>query len=475
MPFTIDWFPYPTPIDPSEDAPTSIDPLGLTTPAERFADLLVPGFTVRTWRARMITLSAVAAHVADGVVRKMSNRDEVRVLARLVFERLYVAAVARSEKKNAEDFQSARRGLPGITLARRAIGRNEPLSKNNFLKGQAVNGPVGVSTRLAKNLHILTADVGLGSMALDLLRAWEEDEELPGVLDLEAPVAQAGAAWLDQVVRLVADNLSHGAWPREGSSAWDKLLSPLRLDKIGKREKALLRKLLERDAARGRLFELLRSPGVMSVEKESQGERGSRERTVLKEGVLKVLGQNSIDNQVKTVIEAIERYEHASALLTQGFEALLWGLTRHGRMRSAELLSVSQVSKRMEETRKQVPAAVHSLDCSRDEIKNCLGEQMVAEPLIALRDDLDECAGSTGEFLDMLLSRHERVQKAKHKGVWIDRGQSLTLLPGFGIDGEAPPQRTGMYLHPFRITNSYSMLADLGLLRWKANDEDYVN
>lgn len=475
MPFTVEWFPYSTPLDPSEDPPTSIDPLGLTTAAERLADLLVPGFTVRTWRARMITLSAVAAHVADGVVKRMSNRDEFRVLARLAFERLYVAAVARAEKKNTGDFQNARRGLPGITLARRAIARDDPLSKNNFLKGQAVNGPVGVSARLARNLHILTADVRLGSMALDLLRAWGEDEALPGVLDLEAPVAQPGAAWTAEVVRLVADNVSHGAWPGKGSSVWDKLLSPLRLDKIGKREKALLRKLLERDSARGRLFELLRSPGVVSVEREPQGERGSRERTVLKEGVLKTLGKDSIDERLKIVIEAIERYEHASALLTQGFEALVWGLKSNGRMSPADLLSVSQVSKRMEQTRNQIPAAIRGLDRSRDEIKLRLGEQTVAEPLIALRDDLDECAGSTGTFLEALLSRHERVQKAKHKGVWIDRGQNLTLLPGFGIDGDAPPQRTGVYLHPFRITNSYSMLADLGLLKWRAHDEDNVN
>src|SRR5437879_3839603 len=100
MPFAVDWFPYSTPLDPSEDPPTNIDPLGLTTPAERLADLLVPGFTVRTWRARMITLSALAAHVADCVVKKMSNRDEVRLPARLAFERLYVAAVARAEKKS---------------------------------------------------------------------------------------------------------------------------------------------------------------------------------------------------------------------------------------------------------------------------------------------------------------------------------------------------------------------------------------
>jgi hypothetical protein len=38
----------------------------------------------------------------------------------------------------------------------------------------------------------------------------------------------------------------------------------------------------------------------------------------------------------------------------------------------------------------------------------------------------------------------------------------LTLIPGFGDSNEKPWAHDGTYLHPFRVTNAYSLLADLG-------------
>jgi hypothetical protein len=36
-------------------------------------------------------------------------------------------------------------------------------------------------------------------------------------------------------------------------------------------------------------------------------------------------------------------------------------------------------------------------------------------------------------------------------------------MPGeHRVDGDLPPVRTGAYLHPFKITNAYSLLMDLG-------------
>lgn len=472
MSFLTEWLPYSTPIDPSEDPPTSIDPLGLTTSAEYLADLLVPGFTVRTWRARLITFDAVAAHIAAGVVKRMNDRDDMRVPARLAFERLYVSAVARAEKKQPDGFLDASRNLPGIGLARAALGRSEPLFKNNFLKGQVVNGPVGVTTRLAKNMDILTADMRGGRAALDLLQAWACDEDLPGVLEFDSPVKLAGSVWLNEVIRTVIDSLSDKPWPKDSAVIWEKILTPLRLDKIGKSEKVFLLKLLERDAARGRLFELLRHPEVLAVERESNDDRGKHERCILTDGVMKKLGKEVLDENVRVVIEAIESYEHAAALMTQGFESLLWGLKRYGRLEAAKLLAVSQVAKRLKETSVEIPSAVNDLDRSIRKLNKQLGTTLVVDSLIRLRDDLDECAGKTEAFLDALMDRHEQVQKAKRKGVWIDRAQSLTLLPGFGVDSDGPPIRVGGYLHPFRVTNAYSMLADLGLVKWKAKDED---
>ncbi len=59
------YLPQATLLDPAEDPPGSIDPLGTLGPAERIAKVRVPGFTARMWRPRLLTFAAVAALVAE--------------------------------------------------------------------------------------------------------------------------------------------------------------------------------------------------------------------------------------------------------------------------------------------------------------------------------------------------------------------------------------------------------------------------
>src|ERR1700761_8358086 len=95
MPLQPDWLPVATPHDPAEDPPGSLDPLGTLLQAERFAEILLPGFTVRMWRGRLLTIATLSAWIADQVVIRLNNRDEVRLEARLAFERLVVSAIVR--------------------------------------------------------------------------------------------------------------------------------------------------------------------------------------------------------------------------------------------------------------------------------------------------------------------------------------------------------------------------------------------
>lgn len=64
-----------------------------------------------------------------------------------------------------------------------------------------------------------------------------------------------------------------------------------------------------------------------------------------------------------------------------------------------------------------------------------------------------------------MLDRHARVQRQKKKGGWIDvDSEHWTLRPGFGnVDDESPSTDEG-YLHPFRVANAYSFLADLNMV-----------
>ena len=83
----MEWLPFSTAHDPSEDAPGSIDPLGTLSEAERLTDLILPGFTGRMCRPRLLTITAVAAVIADRAGR-VTGREEDRLPARRVFERL---------------------------------------------------------------------------------------------------------------------------------------------------------------------------------------------------------------------------------------------------------------------------------------------------------------------------------------------------------------------------------------------------
>ena len=77
--------------------------------------------------------------------------------------------------------------------------------------------------------------------------------------------------------------------------------------------------------------------------------------------------------------------------------------------------------------------------------------------------------------MEAILDRHARVQRKKRKSRWSDRGERLVLMPGFGLDDESPPNYEGLYLHPFRVVNTYSMLGDLGLVRGGQDAETQDN
>src|SRR5262245_59444532 len=137
MPLALSAFPLSTPLDPIEDPPSSIDPLGTAAHAERLVDLVLPGLTARMWPIRLLTLATLTAEITDRVVRRLAGKEEAHLEARLTFERLVVSAIIRWAQKNPQDSQFAHRRLPGSELARTALESGEPLSRQNFLKGQA--------------------------------------------------------------------------------------------------------------------------------------------------------------------------------------------------------------------------------------------------------------------------------------------------------------------------------------------------
>ena len=105
MSLSVKYLPRATPLDPAEDPPGSIDPLGTLGPAERIAEVLFPGFTARMWRPRLLTFAAVAAVIAERVKSARTESDDGGLAARLAFERLFVSSVVRQHVRDPENWQ----------------------------------------------------------------------------------------------------------------------------------------------------------------------------------------------------------------------------------------------------------------------------------------------------------------------------------------------------------------------------------
>jgi hypothetical protein len=466
MPLAVSALPRATPLDPAEEPPGSIDPLGTLAHAERLAELLLPGLTARMWRARLLTFAAVAAAVADRALAHLDGREDARLDARLAFERLAVSAIVRLAASNPAEDRAAHRRLPGSDLARAALAAGEPLTRHNFLKGEAVNGPCGVMSRLALQLGVVDEDGHLGQHGPSLLLAWAEDRGLAGILDERGEGRRPGAVWADEVARHVARWVSGGQWPPAGSALWQRLADNLRLDQIGPEEGRVLVTLLEQGPVRGRVLHILRDRPDVYRQRVRDG-RGTVEREVLLQAVRPSLGNDPADRVIRVANFAIHVYETAAVRMQEAFDGALWGLRQLGGSAApAKLFAQPGLRRSLERARAALQTGLRALDEAVSRLQGLteLNRPDLIGPIVRLREDAADAAASPAALLDTLARRHERVQREKRKGPWIDRERSWVLLPGFGVGGDLPPEYGPVYIHPFRVVNVYSLLTDLGEL-----------
>ncbi len=469
MSLSVKYLPRATPLDPAEDPPGSIDPLGTLGPAERIAEVLFPGFTARMWRPRLLTFAAVAAVIAERVKSARTESDDGGLAARLAFERLFVSSVVRQHVRDPENWQRATRRLPGSLLARRALLSGDALlGRTNFLKGQAVNGPYGVVARLARHLGIIDEDDMLGRNGEELLLAWSDEQQLPGLLD-EDNSGSAGKQWLDRFTQATMAHLVEQQWRSPGWSGWQELATPLRPDTVGRQERRVLRRLLDADPIRGRCIELLCKPPAIAVYRAaSDGGRGEQDRKVLLEAILPALSlkDREEDKIIDLTIRLADAYEEVASHLETAFNCLLWGLTRHGgQAKPGEVESDKQLQPVLRSLCRQLPGAAQRL---RDLIEKIPAVPQIAdrnplEPLDVIASQATTGGESPARLIEIVITRHRDVQASKHKGMWIEPGDRWTLMPGFGLASDGPPQAQVKYLHTFRVPNAYSFLADLGL------------
>lgn len=465
------YLPNATPLDPAEDPPGSIDPLGTLGTAERIAEVLFPGFTARMWRPRLLTFIALATLIAERVKATMPEREDGNLVTRLAFERIFVSAVVRQQDQNPETWRLAARRLPGSLLARRALrSEDAPLGRSNFLKGQAVNGPYGVLARLARNINIIDEEDHLGRAGEELLLAWTADVNLPGLLDDDHSNSE-GRKWLTRFVKATSDHLRDTWWPSFGWAGWRELAEPLRPDNIGMKERRLIRQLLDRDPIRARCLELLCEPSVKAIYRAARGEgRSEQDQKVLIEAVLPFLKGSHVeeDRVIDVTIRLANAYEEVANHLETAFNCLLWGLTRHGgQAKPVEIESDKQLQPVFRSLCRQLPGIARRL---RDFLEIIPAVPQIAdrnpvEPLDVIATQAATSGENPSRLIEIVMGRHREVQASKGKGMWIEPGERLTLvnLPRpVDQDGE-PPQPQVEYLHTFRVPNAYSFLAELGL------------
>src|SRR5262249_17413142 len=138
---------------------------------------------------------------------------------------------------------------------------------------------------------------------------------------------------------------------------------------------------------------------------------------------------------------------------------------RGGRATFKELLADTIVSSQVGQARTRLMTAARQFE---KQLASFLRHPELVEIVdLARLDQLlqDAQAGIVGseQLIRQILERHSRVQHQKRKGAWIEWDDPyLTLIPGFGDGSSEPWAHDGTYLHPFRVTNVYSFLADLG-------------
>lgn len=460
------WLPIPTPLDTAEEPPGSLDPLGTLAHAERLSDALLEGFTARMWRCRLLTFATVAAVVADRTVTLMGGREDLRLEARLAFERLFVSAVVQMAERDPKNYATATRSLPGRNRARKALQEEEPLSTSNFLKGQAVNGPFGVIARLARQMGLVDDEGRMGRNAIGLVMAWAEDEGLPGLFDEEARAERPGALWMAEVVKRTSAYIGHRQWPHATHAIWKLMAQHLRTDQIGPKERRTLLQLLDETTVRRRVIGLLKDRVAIFRQASSKSDlRGKQERYVLLRGLKPALRNEPTDRLIAAVIEAIDCYEEIAGIFQQTFEGMIWGLkSRGGRARPETVIDDDRLRPQFERTVASVTRMIPRIDRSMEQLRNqpSIDPLHLVNPMIRVRDDMVVASGSTVDLTTCVLRRHERVQREKRKAPWIERESHWTLLPGENrVAADAPPVRQDAYLHPFKIPNAYAMLADL--------------
>lgn len=467
----VHWFPVASAYDRKDSMISNVDPLGLATNADRIAALLLPDVMNRMARARLLTLTVVAAEISARAVPSSDTKNrEVLAAHRLAFERLVVTGLV-----SAFDRQETR-SLPGQRLARRARSANEPLTPANYLSAAEVNAPSGVYATLARGAGLIEEREFVPTiLGQRLLTAWHESECKSGIFahDENSSLDKWLNSMASRAQSLVAD--PSGAWPKANSNLWRQLGNAFALDVLRKRgatdrEVLLLREVLAASehtnlaqrGARRRMLTLLQK-----VKRAHLLKSQTFQRSLLQQGIRPYLGDNLVDRRLRAAIDLLEATEPLAAVL----EAMFYRLCAQAKASGMTTASVAlkneafaKAWKSLWNRLKQLHSRFMSTIASAEIVEaiDVSGEQILRD-LWELRSDVDLILTREGAGIEPLLARHARVQESRQRGVWVSLQSGRIALRRGRDEYTIRATPTLDYPHPLRLNSMVSLMADLKL------------
>jgi len=438
--------PFISSYDPQGGLGRTIDPLGVMQAYGGLADLLLPGVTTITNRARYLTMMCAALSNAEtyrpmppGAAGLATRREAIEP-----FERLWALACVAATSSN----RKAADGLRGITRAGKAFRQFQARDRQAtpdfaLLKYQARTGAIGVYWNCLIGSQLIHPDNG----ALQ-----EEGRELARHFPLP-PLKESELERLTDPIRSRTVRINLADLENWGDAC--------HLAAAEQEEKRLLEDALTCDDTRNSVQQALR-------EYQKQNELPGRWDISDLKSLQRILSQQKKATELglPTVLDGIIHLERFHEAVLAFFDSLLyWGTVKGGEPLKNLLHS------------KQVRAVLNECVATAENFQSFYAEC----PQLRVRDSLRSVMPfaatiarikSPDDLLQETLLRHQQVQSGKLSGgspkrEWISTDGARALRPSsFYQRKEAPSEPTGERLtHPYRLEPFVQMLKETGSLR----------
>jgi hypothetical protein len=402
----------------------------------------------------MVTAIAVGARVCQGFEDEVAA-DRVTP-AYLVFEWLVVEGHVRHPE--AAPAGETRR-LPGSQKVETAIRDGHRVSHGSYLKVPKVFGITGIYKRLAHALQLTTAEIALDDGGIELIEAWERDQDLPGFWSgavERSGSAPTGAALRDDLARAVKSGLAAGhstappRWPH-----WPVLARVFHPALAGRRERAVLFARLQ-DPAMTRSAD----PGAASARAELIAALQERGRTLPRDeepAFLRGL-QRRCSPLLRSRLRQIDQFEAFARPLTDALSWLrhLGALSGSGAVTPADFAGVPRM-----------PKLVERIARGLDGVAEAFAEGTIPPDLQSLLDRF-RGADSPAKLFPLLLEHHEEVQRRKPpdgKRSWFEHGRNDEVFVRAPYRLPEPPNGADLFVFEYRTPSVAQFLADLGKVR----------